>query len=84
MNCIRKDFCNKKNITLIKTNALEGNNVNQVFELVAKEIINNRLSKKNIKEGRWTKEENKKFIEAFIENGKKWKFGMLNLDDGRK
>ena len=29
--------------------------------------------KKNIKEGRWTKEENKKFIEAFIENGKKWK-----------
>ena len=29
--------------------------------------------KKNIKEGRWTKEENKKFIEGFIENGKKWK-----------
>ena len=35
--------------------------------------------KKNINEGRWSLEERIKFIEAFIENGKKWKKVQENI-----
>ena len=84
---------NKKeiNITNIKTelNNNDNNNQNIHKALVNRQkpklkflkfkstIIFNK--KKNIKEGRWTKEENMKFIEAFIENGKKWKIIQNNI-----
>ena len=61
---------NKLNIPIIE-NELNENKPKPKFLKFKSKISLSK--KKNIKEGRWTKEENKKFIEAFIVNGKKWK-----------
>ena len=61
---------NKLNIPIIEKELNEIKPKSKILKFKSKLSLS---KKKNIKEGRWTKEENKKFIEAFIENGKKWK-----------
>ena len=61
---------NKLNIPIIEKELNEIKPKSKILKFKSKLSL---IKKKNIKEGRWTKEENKKFIEAFIENGKKWK-----------
>lgn len=61
---------NKLNIPIIENELNDIKPKSKILKFKSKLSFN---KKKNIKEGRWTKEENKKFIEAFIENGKKWK-----------
>ena len=61
---------NKLNIPIIEKELNEIKPKSKFLKFKSKISLS---KKKNIKEGRWTKEENKKFIEAFIENGKKWK-----------
>ena len=61
---------NKLNIPIIEKELNEIKSKSKILKFKSKISIS---KKKNIKEGRWTKEENKKFIEAVIENGKKWK-----------
>ena len=61
---------NKLNIPIIEKELNEIKPKSKILKFKSKISLS---KKKNIKEGRWTKEENKKFIEAFIENGKKWK-----------
>ena len=61
---------NKLNIPIIEKELNDIKPKSKFLKFKSKISLN---KKKNIKEGRWTKEENKKFIEAFIENGKKWK-----------
>ena len=61
---------NKLNIPIIEKELNEIKPKSKILKFKSKISL---IKKKNIKEGRWTKEENKKFIEAFIENGKKWK-----------
>ena len=61
---------NKLNIPIIEKELNEIKPKSKLLKFKSKISLS---KKKNIKEGRWTKEENKKFIEAFIENGKKWK-----------
>lgn len=71
----------KKNIDSNLENDLniELNNYKELFT-IQKPKLNAKFimkkipeKKKHIKEGRWTMEERIKFIEALIENGKKWK-----------
>ena len=61
---------NKLNIPIIEKELNENKPKPKFLKFKSKISLS---KKRNIKEGRWTKEENKKFIEAFIENGKKWK-----------
>ena len=61
---------NKLNIPIIEKELNDIKPKSKILKFKSKISLS---KKKNIKEGRWTKEENKKFIEAFIENGKKWK-----------
>ena len=71
----------KKNIDLNLENDLniELNNYKELFTIQKPKLnakfIKKKIpeKKKHIKEGRWTMEERIKFIEALIENGKKWK-----------
>ena len=61
---------NKLNIPIIEKELNDIKPKSKILKFKSKISLS---KKKNIKEGRWTKEENKKFIEAVIENGKKWK-----------
>ena len=61
---------NKLNIPIIEKELNDIKPKSKILKFKSKISLS---KKKNIKEGRWTKEENKKFIEAFIVNGKKWK-----------
>jgi SHAQKYF class myb-like DNA-binding protein len=71
----------KKNIDSNLENDLniELNNYKELFTIQKPKLnakfIKKKIpeKKKHIKEGRWTMEERIKFIEALIENGKKWK-----------
>ena len=71
----------KKNIDSNLENDLniELNNYKELFTIQKPKLnakfIKKKIpeKKKHIKEGRWTTEERIKFIEALIENGKKWK-----------
>ena len=63
----------KNELNLEEKEKKEENNIEKQKKIIRfkKKLMQDK--KKNIKEGRWTLEERIKFINAFIDNGKKWK-----------